>query len=248
MRLPVALRRPTPPALTSVAIGALAAAGALITVAATFKVGLVGLALPIAALAGLALVRFPGPVLVGAVAAAVLCENAEFGLFPQTAHLYDDVVKGIMPIDGILAIAVAGTAAQIVNDQRPVRLWAPPLTFALVLLGLGLVAGILVGRAAGVGLTDALLFVHVFAYLIALPLIAANLRVTERDVVRLLWAGGALALVKALLGLFVVVTGRGVSVYDSSALTYYAPAANWLMTVALLTIVAAVLARVRVPV
>lgn len=244
MRLPAAPRRVTIPPLTSVAIGAVGALGALITLAATLKVGMAGLALPIAALAGIVLLRYPGPVLVAGIGLVVLFEGPDFGLFPQTAHLYDDVVKGVMPIDGILMLAAAGTAAQIVQDGRAVRLPAPPLTFALVLLGLALAAGIAVGREAGVGLSDGLLFVHTFAFLGIVPLIAANLRVSDRDILLVLRAFGVLALVKALLGLAVVALGRGVSVDGSTVLTYYEPAANWLMTVALLTIVAAALARV----
>jgi hypothetical protein len=245
VRLPAA-RRLTRPDRTSVAIGAIAAAGTLVTVAAALKVGLAGLALPIIVLGALAVVRYPGPVLVAAVGAVVFCENAGFGLLPQTQHLYDDLVKGFMPIDGILAIAMAGTAAQVIQDRRPVRLPAPPLTFALVLLGLGIVSGIVVGREQGVGVTGALLLIHGFAYIILVPLVAANLRVSDRDVVRLLGACVGMAVLKALLGLVVVATGRGNTV-GSSSLTYYEPAANWLMTVVLLGIVAAALARVRLP-
>jgi hypothetical protein len=231
---------------TSPAIGVLAAAGTLVTVAAAFKVGIAGLALPIVVLVGLAVVRYPGPVLVAAVGAVVFGENAGFGLLPQTQHLYDDLVKGFTPVDGIVAIALLGTAAQVIQDRRAVRLPAPPLTFALVLLGLGLISGIVVGREAGVGVSSTVLLIHSFAYIILVPLIAANLRVSDRDVVRLLGACTAMALLKALLGLLVVVTGRGNTVGGSS-LTYYAPSANWLMTVVLLSIVAAALARVRLP-
>jgi hypothetical protein len=239
-------RRLNPSDRTSAAIGALAAAGTLVTVAAAFKVGIAGLALPIVVLVGFAVVRYPGPMLVIAVGAVVLCESAGFGLLPQTRHLYDELVKGFMPIDGIVAIAMAGTAAQVIQDRRAVRLPAPPLTFALVLLGLGVISGIVVGREAGVGVSSAVLLIHAFAYIILVPLIAANLRVRDRDVVRLLGACTALALLKALLGLLVVATGRGNTV-GSSSLTYYEPAANWLMTVVLLSIVAAALLRVRLP-
>ena len=197
-------------------------------------------------LVGIAVVRYPGPVLVAAIGAVVLCENAGFGLLPQTRHLYDDLVKGLMPVDALLALALVGTAAQVIQDRRAVRLPAPPLTFALVLLGLGVVSGILVGREAGVGVSSAALLIHAFAYIILVPLVAVNLRVGDRDVVRLLGACTALALLKALLGLLVVATGRG-DIIEGSSLTYYEPAANWLMTVVLLSIVAAALARVRLP-
>jgi O-antigen ligase len=64
----------------------------------------------------------------------------------------------------------------------------------------------------------------------------------------LLILGGAVALatLKALLGLLVVVLGKG-SPVDGSVLTYYEPAANWMMSVVLLSILAAVVGGVRVP-
>jgi hypothetical protein len=217
-----------------------------VTVAAAFKFGLGGLALPIAVMAAVLLLRFPGPMLVLAVAAVIVCENGDFGLFPQTAQLYTNLVKGFMPIDAILALALAGTAAQLIQDRRPVRLPPPPLVLAGALLGLALLAGLLVGRNAGNGLGVSLLQIHSFFYLPLVPLIAANLRVADRDILRLLWLGVGLALVKALLGLLVVATGRGLAI-DDSVLTYYEPAANWLMTVALLSIIAAVLMGARPP-
>jgi O-antigen ligase len=245
VRAPFA-RRLAWPDRTSAAIGAAATAGTLVTVAAAFKVGVAGLALPLVVLAGILLIRYPGPVLVAAVGAVVFCENAGFGLLPQTRYLYNDLVKGFMPVDALLAIALVGTAAQIIQDRRPVRLPPPPLAFALGLLVLGLLSGLAVGREAGIGLGDGLLLIHGFGYLVVVPLIAANLRVSDRDLVRLLGAGVGLALVKALLGLLVVASGRGDSI-DGSTLTYYEPSANWLMTVALLAIVAGALARIRMP-
>jgi O-antigen ligase len=245
VRLPAA-RRLAWPDRSSATIGALAAAGTVITVAAAYKVGIAGLALPLVVLAGVLLLRWPGPVLIAAVGAVVFCENAGFGLLPQTRHLYDDLVKGFMPVDAILLLAIAGTAAQVLLDRRPVRLPAPPLTLALALLILGLLSGLAIGRDAGVGVSSGLLLIHPFAYIIIVPLVAANLRISDRDLVRLLGACVVLALVKALLGLLVVATGRGDSIGGSS-LTYYEPAANWLMTVVLLGIVAGALARVRMP-
>jgi hypothetical protein len=243
----IARRLPPPVDRTSVLIGAAATAGALITAAAALKLGLAALLLPIAAMAGVLLLRYPGPVLAAAVGLVVLCETSEFALLPQTGHLYDDLVKGFMPLDGLLVLAVAGTAAQVVQDRRPVRLPPAPLMLALTLLGLGLASGILVGREAGVGVGDSLLQVHTFVFLAVTPLVAANLRITERDVKHVLAGAVVLAGVKALIGLFLVASGRGVTVYDASVLTYYEPTANWVMTVALLAVLACAVARVKLP-
>ena len=246
MRPPAALRRLPVPTRESGVVAAVSVLGTLVTVAAAFRFGLGALALPIAVIAGVLLLRFPETLLVAVVVAVVAGEHGDFGLFPQTAELYTDLVKGFTPIDAILTLALVGTGAQLIQERRPVRLPPPPLMLSLALLGLALASGLLVGRDAGVGLTTGLLQVHTFVYLALVPLIAANLRVSNRTVVRVLWLGVALALAKALLGLLVVVTGRGLAI-DSSVLTYYEPAANWLMTVVLLSIIAAVLARVRLP-
>lgn len=248
MRPPAIARRPAraPDRFTIVA-GAIAAAGGLITLVAALKLGLAALLLPIAVMAFVVLLRYPGPVLVAGLGLAIFCETGDFAILPQTGHLYDDTVKGFMPLDGLLLIAIAGTALQLIQDRRPARLPPAPLALALVLLGLGLVSGILVGREAGVGVGDALLQVHTFVYLAIAPLVAANLVVTDRDVKRIMAGAVILAGVKALIGLFLVVGGRGVTVYDASVLTYYEPTANWVMTVAVLGIVAAAVARVRLP-
>ncbi len=228
-------------------IGAIVAAGTLVTLVAALKLGIGALALPIGAIAAVVLLRFPGPMLVLAVGAVILCETSDFGLFPQTEKLYSELFKGFMPIDAILAISLLGTAAQLIQDRRPVRLPPAPLAFPLALLGLALLSGVVVGREAGVGVSDALLKVHTFAYLVLVALIAANLRVSDRDLRHVMVGGAALALIKALLGLAVVVTGKGLAIDGTSVLTYYEPAANWLMTVVLLTILAAVLARTPLP-
>ena len=57
----------------------------------------------------------------------------------------------------------------------------------------------------------------------------------------------ALAIVKAVLGLIEVAGHRGAAIEGSSTLTYYEPAANWLIMVALLAVFAMVLARARPP-
>jgi hypothetical protein len=247
VRSPVAGRRLTVPTRESAAIAAVGVLGTLITVAAALKFGLGALGLPIVVIAAVALLRFPGAMLVATIVVVIICEQGDFGLFPQTAKLYDDLVKGFMPIDAILSLAIVGTAGQLIQDRRPVRLPPAPLMLTLALLGLALVSGILVGRDAGAGVSGSLLKIHTFVYLALVPLVAVNLRVSGRDITRLLWGGVALALVKALLGLLVVATGKGLAI-DSSVLTYYEPAANWLMTVALLSIIAAVLARTALPV
>jgi hypothetical protein len=226
--------------------GAAMFGGAFVLLGASMKFGLPGLAVPLLGVVALMLVRRPGAVALATIGAVVLAENVGFGLLPQTAHLYDDLVKGFMPLDALVLVAIAGTAVQVLQDRRPLRLPPAALGAALVLLALAILSGLLVGRDAGVGLRDAVLVAHVFVYLLAAPLVVVNLRFDERAVRRMLGLAVALAALKALVGLAVVALGRGETV-DGSTLTYYEPTANWFMTVVLLGIIAALLGRVRLP-
>lgn len=242
MRLPA--QRPVAP--DAAIAGALLTVGALVWAGAILKFGIAGLALPLPLLLGAALLRYPGMTAVLAVAAAVLAENPDFGLFPWTGHLYDDLVKGFMPLDAILTLAVLGTLIQVSQHHRSIKIPPIPLTVALVLMLLGLAGGAYVGRAAGTGLSDSFLDFHVFMYLLIVPLLAVNLEVTREDVTRLLTIVVGLAIVKALLGLLIVALGKG-SPIDGSVLTYYEPTANWVTTVAMLGILAAAVSGIRVP-
>jgi hypothetical protein len=238
-------RRPT--TLPSAPTLAVVCGAGLIALLGGAKLGVVGLALPLALLLGVALLRYPGAMMVTAVAAVIAAEGSDFGLFPQTTNLYADLMKGFTPLDAIFTIAVAGTVFQVIQDRRRLRTPPPILGFALILLGLGIISGILVGRQAGQGVADSILVVHSFVYLALLPMIVVNLRFDDRQVVRVLGGMVALGVVKAVLGVVVVTLGKGEVVDGSTPLTYYEPTANWLMTVGVLCIVAAFVMRVRVP-
>ena len=57
----------------------------------------------------------------------------------------------------------------------------------------------------------------------------------------------ALAVLKGFLGVIEIAGHKGASIEGSASLTYYEPTANWVVMVALLGIVAAILARLRPP-
>jgi hypothetical protein len=80
-----------------------------------------------------------------------------------------------------------------------------------------------------------------------MPLAIANLDIDRRQVMRLLTGAMALAIVKAILGLIEVAGHYGTAIEGASTLTYYEPVANWLIMIAMLTVFAALLARVRLP-
>jgi O-antigen ligase len=116
-----------------------------------------------------------------------------------------------------------------------------------VLLVLGLLSGIIVGRNAGGSTKSLVLAENVTAYLVVLPLTVANMRLHRRMIKLVLGGLLVVALAKGLLGLAEIASGRGLSIEGTAALTYYEPTANWVVMVALLGLFAAVLARVRPP-
>ena len=245
MRAPaIALRIPS----GSAALAGLAASGGLLVL---LLAGVAfGLAAPLALLGAglaLALLQYPGTVVLVAVAAVVVCEGPSFGLFPQTANLYRDVVKGVMPLDGLIALATAALAVQLVTERRPLRMPPPLLALSLAFVALAVAAGLVVGRAHGVGTASGLLAVHVVGYLLLIPLLIVNLRVDARQAQRVLGGAFALAVAKALVGLVAVGLGRGETIDGESALTYYEPTANWLISVALLSVAAGVVLKLRPP-
>ena len=85
------------------------------------------------------------------------------------------------------------------------------------------------------------------AYLLFLPIAIANLELDRRQVIALLAALAGLAIFKAALGVIEVVGHHGQPVEGRATLSYYEPAANWLILVALLGALALVVARTRPP-
>lgn len=219
----------------------------LITVAALRRLGETGLLVPLAVGAGIVLLRWPAAILFGTIALVVLAEGPDFGLLGASSQLYRDIVKGVSPVDLLFAYGFVALGLQLLREQRALRLPPMPLTFASAMVLLALASGVLVGRANGVGLSEGLLATHTFMYLVLLPLAIVNLRLDARRLRWLIGATAALAIVKAVLGLAVVATGRGTAVVGESALTYYAPTGNWIVMIALLGVVAALLLRARPP-
>jgi O-antigen ligase len=219
----------------------------LIVLLAAHKLGsLAALLLPLGAIVLVAVLLRPLVAVSLAVAGAILCEGEAFGIFTFTHQLYHPVYKHLTALDGLVLLAAASVLLDIIRERRPVRF---PLELRLphVMLALGLLSGIVVGRASGVSTKSLVLAENVTAYLVILPLTVANMRIARRTIVLLLGCTFALAILKALLGLAEIASGKGVSIEGTANLTYYEPTANWLVMLALLGIFGAVLARVRPP-
>jgi hypothetical protein len=223
-----------------------ATATLLIALLAVHKVGSAGLLAPVALALGAILLRRPTATVALLVGLTVLCEGPTFGFLHITSHLYDEVYKGLTPLDGLVALAVLAVGIDLIAHVR--RLKVPrPLAPALVLLGLGMIAGAVSGHAAGVSTRSVLLSENVLVYLLLLPLVVANLEIDRRTVGLLLGSLMALAIVKAGFGLIEVLGHYGQSIEGRSTLTYYEPAANWLIMIALLAVFAALVLRARPP-
>ncbi len=177
---------------------------------------------------------------------AILCEGEQFGLFTFTAHLYHPFYKRITPLDALVIFAVLAVALDVLRDGRRLR-FPRELRFAGLMIALGMVSGIVVGRAAGVSLKSLVLAENLIAYLLVLPVAIANLELDRRRLRLVLGGLYALALAKALIGLLEVAAHKGLTVEGSTNLTYYEPTANYVVMIALLGIVTAVLARMRPP-
>ncbi|MCW2994871.1 MAG: hypothetical protein JWQ18_2366, partial [Conexibacter sp.] len=227
--------------------GAGASVFLLLLVGCGVTFGIAGLALPMAGLVALLLLRRPGLTLALAVGLAILAEDESFPVFTQSAKLYTSLFKDITPLDGILVLALVGLALRMLGEKRAVRLPPRPLAVTLLLLVFGLLSGVLVGRQNGAGTSHVVLATHTFLYLILVPMMVVNLHVGRKDLERLLGAGLVLAAIKAGIGFLALAKGGSAAIDGTASLTYYAPTANWLMTVALLAIVAAVVLRARPP-
>ena len=88
---------------------------------------------------------------------------------------------------------------------------------------------------------------HVLFYLLLMPLAIANLDLDARQIKRMLAGAIVLAVVKAIMGLVEIALRLGKPMEGSARLTYYEPTANWVIMIALLAIVAALLLRVTRP-
>ncbi len=225
-------------------IAALAAAGTmLLAYAGAHKFGTAGLALPFAVIVVVILIRRPVAMVSLTVALAILCEGPAFGLFSFGSHLYDQY-KGLDALDVLVALAVVAVGLDVMRRGRSLRV-PRPLALPLVLLALGMVVGVIMGHAYGTSLRTVVVAENTLAYLLFLPIAVANLELDRRQVIRLIGGLAGLAILKAVLGVVEVLAHKGSPVEGRATLSYYEPAANWLIMIALLGVLAMIMARVR---
>jgi O-antigen ligase len=219
---------------------------ALLAAAGAHELGTIGLFLPVAVIAAAILLTRPVLTLVLVVGLTIFCEGPGFGVFTFTSTLYAQVYRGLSVLDLLVALVVVSAFLEVLRSGRP--LWIPRvLALPLATLALAMAAGAFVGHASGTSLRFSIFSEHVLFYLLLMPVTIANLELDEGQIARLFAGGMALAIVKAVLGLVEISEHLGKPIEGSTTLTYYEPTANWLIMIALLTILAAVVTRVKIP-
>ncbi len=224
-----------------------AAAGgvtAVLILAGMHKLGLTGaLFIPLAVPLVLVLLANPLWMTTCVVGLVVLLEGPDFGLFSFGSVLYAHATV----LNVLVALVVISVAIDMVRKRRGLQM---PFVLALPLgtLVLGMAVGVVVGHSAGVSISKAIHSENVLVYLLLLPIAIANLDLKREQVVRLILAVLALGLLKAVLGLVEVAGHLGVAIEGHSTITYYEPTANWIVMIAVLTIIAALVAGYRPPV
>lgn len=224
----------------------LAVGAALLSVVIAFagmhKLGMAGVLAPLALVLVAILIARPLAAMSLVLFVTVACEGPSFGVLTFTSKLYSLVYKDFSVVDGLVLLAVAAVAGDVLRTHRRLRL-PRPLILPQVILLLGMAAGVIVGHAAGASLRFAITSEHVLIYLLVLPVAVANLDIDRRQVRFLLGAALALAAVKAGLGLVEVAAHLGTPIEGSGTLTYYEPTSNWLIMIALMSVFALLVAR-----
>ncbi len=219
---------------------------ALLVAIGVRELGPVGLLLPMVLVIAAVLVTRPVLTLTLVVGLTIFCEGPNFGVFSFTSNLYLVLYKGLSMLDVLVALVVIAAFLDMLRNERPLRV-PRPLAIGLVTLALAMLAGAYVGHKSGTSLRFSVFSEHILFYLLLIPVAVANLDLDMHQIKRLLAGAMALAVVKAIIGLIEITLRLGQPIEGSAKLTYYEPTANWVIMIALLAIVAALLARVTSP-
>jgi hypothetical protein len=228
---------PRPTGGTVVAGGLAALTGVLLAVG-----GPVAAAVPLVAVGVVALAARPRLLLLAYVAAIVLLEDDEEGFFPARGAFYDGAPSAA---DLLLVVLAAATFTWIVRERRPV-LTPEPFTLALCFVAVAVAGGVVVGWSGGGDPTAIVNSLRAFVPLLVLPLVVVNLVDDERLLLRGLAVLAALAAAKGLEGVAAWATGAGRPL-EGTTITFYEPAANFLLLLFVLGVAGAFLLKVPVP-
>ncbi len=177
------------------------------------------------------------------VGLVVFIEGPAFGLFSSAAAIYS---RGVI-VNTLVALVVIAAAIDVVRGGRRLRIPAVLAVPLGLLLG-AMAVGVITSHASGATITKSLRSENILMYLVFLSLAIGNLDLDRAQILRMLRGWIVLAFVKAFLGVVEVAGHFGVPVEGHSTLSYYEPTANWLILIALLTVLAAMFSGYRPPV
>ncbi len=231
---------------SSAALWVIVAAGiAVMTLAASARVGPVALALPPAIAAGALLLRRPDVALGLLLAFAVIAEADEESFMP-TSRLFEPIVPGLQPFD-LLYLAVAAIVAVDCVRRRSAPALVGFVAVPLALLVTGMAWGAVTGYFAGADRTRLLGTLLVLAYLVVTPMLVVAVIHTRHQFRFLVGAAAVLVALKAVTGVMAAVVGLGPEEANGTHITYYESTPNWLLVLLLAIIAAGVLRRARLP-
>jgi O-Antigen ligase len=216
----------------------------VVTAGAVHKFGSVGLVVPLAMAAAIALLVRPLLAVVVTLLLTILAEGTTFGLFKFASHAYSSLFKGLNVVDLLVVLVVAAVGLDLLRTRRQLKV-PRELLLPLTFFALAMLVGIVMGRQHGIGLLSLVAASDILFYVIVLPIAVYNLDLPRPVIANLLRAAFVLATIKAILGLIEIASGRGTNIEGTAHLTYYEPAPNWLILIALLTAFAALVGRMR---
>jgi hypothetical protein len=222
--------------------------GSLVLAFLIRRSGPTALVLPFAAVAVAVLLARPAMLGLLAVGACVIVEGTSGGLVTLGSTLYTQVKPHTVDPAELLLAAFAVSVALARLTSRTAMRPLGPLAWPLGLLGVAVVWGVVVAHGNGVGRSAITDNAHGFVVLLVVPFLVSWVLPGRHALRQAVLAGLGLALFKAVAGLASLVVGQGAAdITAGSQLTYYEPAANWLMLVAVLAVLAAFAARLRLP-
>ncbi len=195
--------------------------------------------LPLGGIAAFLLLLRPRVVLGVFVVAVILFEDDAQGFLPGRQALYAGP-PSIAEI--VFALLLAGTAIHLMLSRRPTLL-PSPFTLPLLLIAVAGFGGLMTGYLAGAAPIDYLNALRPLLPLIILPILVVNLVRDAGTALAIALGGVILAIVKSVEGLVSWVTGGG-RPYGNTTITFYEPAANVLLLLLVLTVVAAAVKHV----
>jgi hypothetical protein len=201
--------------------------------------------LPLAALVVAFLLSQPRLTLAALLGVVIVIEADPVGLLPIGPSFYAPIRAGQTPPDLLFYILIVGTGLQLLRERSHPR-GIGPMTLPMIALAAAALGGLATGYYAGASGSGLVLTALRFAQLLLLPFIATNLLTDEASVRGFLVGAAGLAAFKAVSGLLAVAAGAGFTL-DGGVITYYEPAANWLMLTFLLFALAARIRRFSLP-